>query len=129
SGELRAPARFHQSHCWLNGGMAARGARATGRRQNSSHRNDLTVGPSLEVARKLLPSGIPRRAARPWVAGESAYRGCDASVFQAREVADFDGAFAVWFWPKIIAALTSKHHWLIIACDSCGTVVDLDLRV
>ena len=22
-----------------------------------------------------------------------------------------------------------KHHWLIIACDSCGTVVDLDLRV
>src|SRR5262245_44355605 len=35
----------------------------------------------------------------------------------------------VWFWPKIVAALTSKHHWLIIACDSCGTVVDLDLRV
>ena len=36
---------------------------------------------------------------------------------------------SVWFWPKIAAALTSKHHWLIIACDSCGTVVDLDLRV
>jgi hypothetical protein len=35
----------------------------------------------------------------------------------------------VWFWPKIAAALTSKHHWLIIGCDSCGTVVDLDLRV
>jgi hypothetical protein len=35
----------------------------------------------------------------------------------------------VWFWPKVAAALTSKHHWLIIACDSCGTVVDLDLRV
>jgi hypothetical protein len=34
-----------------------------------------------------------------------------------------------WFWPKIAAALTSKHHWLIINCDSCGTVVDLDLRV
>ncbi len=34
-----------------------------------------------------------------------------------------------WFWPKIAAALTSKHHWLVIACDSCGTVVDLDLRV
>jgi hypothetical protein len=32
-------------------------------------------------------------------------------------------------WPKIAAALTSKHHWLIINCDSCGTVVDLDLRV
>src|SRR5215475_632771 len=33
----------------------------------------------------------------------------------------------IWFWPKIAAALTSKHHWLIIACDSCGAVVDLDL--
>ena len=31
-----------------------------------------------------------------------------------------------WFWPKIAAALTSKHHWLVINCDSCGTVVDLD---
>ena len=35
----------------------------------------------------------------------------------------------VWFWPKIAAALTAKHHWLIIACDSCGTVIDLDLTV
>jgi hypothetical protein len=30
----------------------------------------------------------------------------------------------VWFWPKIAAALTSKHHWLVINCDSYGTVVD-----
>jgi molybdenum cofactor biosynthesis enzyme len=36
---------------------------------------------------------------------------------------------AVWSWPKIAAALTAKHPWIIIACDSCGTVVDLDLRV
>jgi hypothetical protein len=35
----------------------------------------------------------------------------------------------VWFWPKIAAALTSKHHWLVIACDSCERVTDLDLRV
>ena len=34
-----------------------------------------------------------------------------------------------WFWPKIIAAITAKHPWLVIACDSCGCVVDLDLRV
>jgi hypothetical protein len=34
-----------------------------------------------------------------------------------------------WFWPKIAAALVSKHHWLIVACDARGTVVDLDLRV
>ena len=26
-------------------------------------------------------------------------------------------------------ALTSKHHWLIIVCDSCDTVIDLDLTV
>jgi hypothetical protein len=32
-------------------------------------------------------------------------------------------------WPTITAALTSKHHWLVIACDSCGTVIDLDLIV
>lgn len=34
-----------------------------------------------------------------------------------------------WFWPKITSAITAKHHWLIIVCDACGTVVDLDLRV
>src|SRR5262249_5480465 len=34
-----------------------------------------------------------------------------------------------WFWPKIAAALTANHHWLVINCDSCGTVMDLDLRV
>ena len=26
-----------------------------------------------------------------------------------------------WFWPTISAALASKHHWLIIACDACDT--------
>jgi hypothetical protein len=34
-----------------------------------------------------------------------------------------------WFWPKITTALTAKHPWLVIVCDACGTVVDLDLRV
>ena len=34
-----------------------------------------------------------------------------------------------WFWPTVGAALVSKHHWLVINCDACGTVVDLDLRV
>jgi hypothetical protein len=32
-----------------------------------------------------------------------------------------------WSLPTISAALTSKHHWLIIACDSCDTMIDLDL--
>jgi hypothetical protein len=35
----------------------------------------------------------------------------------------------LWFWPKITAAITAKHPWLVILCDSCGTVIDLDLRV
>jgi len=35
----------------------------------------------------------------------------------------------VWFWPTIGAALTAKHPWLVIACDTCDTVIDLDLRV
>ena len=34
-----------------------------------------------------------------------------------------------WFWPKIKAALVSKHHWPVIGCDSCDSLVDLDLRV
>jgi hypothetical protein len=34
-----------------------------------------------------------------------------------------------WFWPTIGAALTAEHPWLMIACDSCGGLVDLDLRV
>ena len=35
----------------------------------------------------------------------------------------------IWAWPTIAAARVSKHPWLVIACDSCGTVIDLDLRV
>jgi hypothetical protein len=28
-----------------------------------------------------------------------------------------------WFSPKITAAIIAKLHWLIIVCDSCGTVL------
>jgi hypothetical protein len=52
---------------------------------------------------------------------------------RARNLRHFNASLSArgysWFWPKIAAALVSKHHWLIIACDSCDTVVDLDLRV
>jgi len=34
-----------------------------------------------------------------------------------------------WFWPTVGAALATKHHWLVVACDSCGIVIDLDLTV
>jgi hypothetical protein len=36
---------------------------------------------------------------------------------------------AWWFWPTVAATLASKHHWLVIACDACDTVIDLDLSV
>jgi len=32
-----------------------------------------------------------------------------------------------WFWPTIGAALITKHHWLIIACDSCQSITEMDL--
>jgi len=34
-----------------------------------------------------------------------------------------------WFWPTVGAAIATKHHWLVVACDGCGTVIDLDLTV
>jgi len=34
-----------------------------------------------------------------------------------------------WFWPTIGAALAAKHHWLVVCCDACGTMIDLDLSV
>ena len=35
----------------------------------------------------------------------------------------------VWFWPTIGAALITKHHWLVIACDSCNTITEMDLTM
>jgi hypothetical protein len=34
-----------------------------------------------------------------------------------------------WFWPTIGAALIIKHHWLLIACDSCDTISEMDLTM
>jgi hypothetical protein len=45
----------------------------------------------------------------------------------------FNGGFSArgysWFWPKIVAAPVSKHHWLMIARDTCSILADPDLRV
>ena len=43
--------------------------------------------------------------------------------------ARLSGKRSAGFWPTIGTALNSKHAWLVAACDSCGTVVDMDLRV
>src|SRR5215470_2758840 len=63
------------------------------------------------------------RMRREW----EAQRGALATVRRFNATLSAKGY--VWFWPKIAAAITSKHHWLVINCDSCGTVVDLVLRV
>jgi len=61
--------------------------------------------------------------------GSNFRKGQDASATIQQFNARFAGKRRIWAWPTIAAALTSKHHWLVIACDSCGTVIDLDLRV
>jgi hypothetical protein len=35
----------------------------------------------------------------------------------------------IWAWPTIAAALITKFNWLVIACDSCGTIIDMDLSI
>ena len=33
------------------------------------------------------------------------------------------------FWPTIATALTGKHQWAKVLCESCGTVNDFDLSM
>jgi hypothetical protein len=33
------------------------------------------------------------------------------------------------FWPTVDTALLSKHPWVRIACDSCDTITEMDLRM
>lgn len=63
------------------------------------------------------------RMKRAWEAERAAL------VIVRRFNADLSTKGFAWFWPKITAALTAKHPWLTIACDSCGGVTDLDLRM
>jgi len=53
----------------------------------------------------------------------------DALVTVREFNARIEGKRDVWFWPKIAAALTAKHPWVTIVCDSCGGLTDLDLRM
>jgi hypothetical protein len=57
------------------------------------------------------------RMQREW----KAQRGALATVRRFNATLSAKGY--VWFWPKIAAALTSKHHWLIVGCDSCGCAI------
>jgi hypothetical protein len=33
------------------------------------------------------------------------------------------------FWPTIATAHNAQHPWLVVLCESCETVLDVDLRV
>jgi hypothetical protein len=33
------------------------------------------------------------------------------------------------FWPTIGTALTAKHPWVAVLCESCDTIADVDLRM
>ncbi|AXK79967.1 hypothetical protein DW352_05205 [Pseudolabrys taiwanensis] len=35
----------------------------------------------------------------------------------------------IWAWPTIAAAITAKHPWVTILCESCDSTTDLDLRM
>ena len=37
--------------------------------------------------------------------------------------------YSRWIWPKIAAAIVSRHNWLVTLYDACGTLTDMDLRV
>jgi hypothetical protein len=97
----------------------------------------------------LNPSSCDRNIGAP-ITGESSHghrrRNDDLQAAMARTQRDSEaradalatielfnarlaGGKTAWFWPTIEAALATEHHWLVIACNSCGTVIDLDLRV
>lgn len=33
------------------------------------------------------------------------------------------------FWPTIATAINARHPWLVILCESCGGITELDLRM
>jgi hypothetical protein len=49
----------------------------------------------------------------------------DALATVRRFNAKLSAGRAVWFWPKIGAALTAKCPWLYVLCEGCGTIIDL----
>ena len=53
-------------------------------------------------------------------------RALEVVEFWNARLAAFEEPFSV---PTVHAALITGHHWMIVACRSCGTVIDLDLRV
>ena len=72
-------------------------------------------------------------AAEAGVAASVAERAWEAERDALATVRRFNAKLSAkgysWFWPKIVTAITAKRPWLIVVCDGCDTVVDLDLRI
>src|SRR5262245_20307611 len=77
--------------------------------------------------------GISRRRDDTRSLIERAERDRDAMAEAIASVQVFNARLAAgrraWFWPTVDAAIATKHHWLVVCCDACGTVIDLDLTV
>jgi len=43
--------------------------------------------------------------------------------------ARLSGKSSAGFWPTVGTAIKARYPWLVILCESCGGVTDLDLRV
>ena len=63
------------------------------------------------------------RMKRAWAAER------DALLIVRNFNARLSTARSAGFYPTVSTAITAKHPWLVITCDACGTVTDLDLRM
>jgi hypothetical protein len=74
--------------------------------------------------------GINRRRDDLWPSMQRAARDQAALADALVTIEEFNSRLAAgksaWFWPTIAAALVTKHHWLVIACDSCQTITELE---
>src|SRR6516165_6844680 len=71
--------------------------------------------------------------ATEWLRGATPARDQPALADALATVEEFNSRLAAgrltWFRPTIGAALITKHHWLVIACDSCQTILEIDLSM
>ena len=81
----------------------------------------------------MVPMGKGERNEKLRAMAASSFREQAALNEALAIVRDFNARLSakgtILSWPTIGVALISKHPWLIIACDACDTITDLDLRV
>ena len=77
--------------------------------------------------------GISHRDDDMRAARERAQRDREAVADAIETIAQFNARLAagkpIWAWPTIGAALATRHIWLVVACEACDTITELDLSV